>query len=82
MLCTYVAFVLEDGLEGKPIAMTGLAVYVLAASLSSWARDGTGRTRFESVGLKPLIEVVASRLSFVVQVYRPNLAGKQQWTVR
>jgi len=81
MLCIYVAFVLEDSLEGKSIAMTAIAVYALAASFSSWARDGTGRTRFESVCLKPLIEMLASRLSFVVQVYRPNLAAKQRWTV-
>jgi len=77
MLCIYVAFVFEDSLEGKSIAMTALAVYALAASLSSWAWDGTGRTRFESIGLNPLIEVLASRFSFVVQVYRPNLAAKQ-----
>jgi len=68
MFCTYVAFVLEDSLESKSIAMTAITVHGLAASSSSWARDGVGWTRFESVCLECLIEVLASRLSFVVQV--------------
>jgi len=82
MFCIYVPFVLEDSLEGKSIAMTAIAIYVLAASFSSWARDGEGQTRFESVWLEPLIEVLASRLSFVVQVYRRSLAAEQRRTGR
>jgi len=69
MFYIYVAFVLEDSLEGKSIEMTAIAVHSLAASSSSSAGDGAGRTRFECVRLEPLIEMPASRLSFVVQVY-------------
>jgi len=82
MLCIYVAFVFEDSLEGKPIAMIVIPVHALAAGFSSWARNEAGRTRFESVCLKPLIEVLVSRLPFVIQVCRWSLVVVQRWTVR
>jgi len=40
MFCIYVAFVLEDSLEGKSIVMTAIAVCTLAASLPSLERVG------------------------------------------
>jgi hypothetical protein len=68
VICIYIAFAPEDVLEGKPIAMSSTARCALAAGLSSWARDGARLTRFQSVGFKPVIQLLASQSSFVVQV--------------
>ena len=63
------AFALEDVLERKSIAMSCVARRALAASFSFWAGDGARWTRGKVEGCKPCIEVIASGLSFVVQVY-------------
>ena len=72
MFLVYVAFTFEDILERKSVAMssTARAPRTLAAGFSSRAWNGLNRTRFQSVGLKSPIEVLAFQLSFAIQVYK------------
>ena len=64
VLFVYFVFALENILERKSIARRARA-----AGFSSWARDGARWTGQNFEGYKPCIEVLASELSFVVQVY-------------
>ena len=77
MFRVYVAFTVEDALEREPFAMwpTNAACILcnllcnLAAGLSSGAWNGVHLRGFQPVEIKPLIELLAPGLSFVVQIY-------------